>query len=189
MFLPLDGFPNTEAAGPLIRPNRSVYAVKDRRNKGLFSHISKNILRLDLNPLPGGQRSGFVTAVAQVATAAWVVSPAQELPHAQFGRKGKEERNTGSTCGPSHLRGQQKEGTATGHHLVLLSLPCEHTHPAAATATAKCSGHLLQMPEHCHVPGPYNWEQPVNHLLHGLSRTECFFHGPQVMGANHCSCL
>ena len=47
----------------------------------------------------------------------------------------------GSTCNPSHLKGWQKrkkEGTATKHHMLLLSLPWEHTHPAAATA--KCSG-------------------------------------------------
>ena len=41
----------------------------------------------------------------------------------------------GSTCGHSHLRGQQKkEGTATKHHTLLLSPPWEHTHPAAVMA-------------------------------------------------------
>lgn len=43
----------------------------------------------------------------------------------------------GSICDPSHLRGWQKrkkEGTATKHHMLLLSLPWEHSLPAAATA-------------------------------------------------------
>ena len=48
----------------------------------------------------------------------------------------------GSTSHPSHLRGFQKrkkkEGIATKRHTLLLSLPWEHTHPAATTA--KCSG-------------------------------------------------
>ena len=45
-----------------------------------------------------------------------------------------------STSDPSHLRHCQKrkkEGIATKHHMLLLLLPWEHTHPAAATA--KCS--------------------------------------------------
>ena len=29
---------------------------------------------------------------------------------------------------------RKKEGTATKHHMLLLSLPWDHTHPAAATA-------------------------------------------------------
>ena len=72
------------------------------------------------------------------------------------------------------------EGTATMHHPLLLSLPWEHTCPASATA--KCSGPHLHMPDHCHIPGPCNEEQPVQHLLHGLSKTVCFLHGLQVAG-------
>ena len=47
----------------------------------------------------------------------------------------------GSSCNCSHFRSWQKgkkEGTATKHHTLLLSLSWEHTYPAAATA--KCSG-------------------------------------------------
>ena len=40
-----------------------------------------------------------------------------------------------------------EEGKATKHHLLLLSLPWEHTCPANATATAKCSGHHLNRSE------------------------------------------
>ena len=43
----------------------------------------------------------------------------------------------GYTCNLNHLRGWQKRkkgGTATKHHMSLLSLPWEHTRPAAATA-------------------------------------------------------
>ena len=43
----------------------------------------------------------------------------------------------GSTCNPNHLSGWQKrnkEGNATKHHTLLLSLLWEHTCPAAATA-------------------------------------------------------
>jgi len=43
-------------------------------------------------------------------------------------------------CNPSHHSDWQKrknKGTATKHHMLLLSFPWEHTHPAAATA--KCS--------------------------------------------------
>ena len=47
----------------------------------------------------------------------------------------------GSTCNPSHLRGwQKKEGTATKHHMLLLSLAWEHVHTAAITT--KCTGQL-----------------------------------------------
>ena len=49
--------------------------------------------------------------------------------------------SVGSTSNPSHLRGWQKrkkEGIATKHHMLLFSLPWEHTHPAAAIS--KCSG-------------------------------------------------
>ena len=38
-----------------------------------------------------------------------------------------------------------EEGFVTKHHLLLLSLPWELTHPA--TVTAKCSGHHLNLPE------------------------------------------
>ena len=51
-----------------------------------------------------------------------------------------------------------EEDPATEHHLVLLSLPWECTWPAAATA--KCSRHILHLPEdNCHFPEPSNWEQ------------------------------
>ena len=43
---------------------------------------------------------------------------------------------------------KEKKGIATKHHMLLLSLPWEHTHPAAATA--KRSGgppeHLVTVP-------------------------------------------
>ena len=45
--------------------------------------------------------------------------------------------------------------------------PWEHTYPAAAIA--KHSGQHPHMPNHCHFPRPCNKEQPVQHLLHGLS--------------------
>ena len=48
----------------------------------------------------------------------------------------------------------KEEGTAIEHHLLLLSLPWEHTHPAAATA--KCSRHCLHTPYHCYFPGNCN---------------------------------
>ena len=38
------------------------------------------------------------------------------------------------TQSPQGLAEKKKEGTATMHHTLLLSLPWEHTHPAAATA-------------------------------------------------------
>ena len=41
------------------------------------------------------------------------------------------------------LEGTTEEGIATEHHLLLLSLPWELTHPA----TAKCSEHFLGLPE------------------------------------------
>ena len=48
-----------------------------------------------------------------------------------------------------------EEGIAIEHYLLLLSLPWELTHPAAATA--KCSGHLVNLPKaHYHFPGPCN---------------------------------
>ena len=43
----------------------------------------------------------------------------------------------------------------TKHYLLLLSLPCELTYPA--TATAECSEHSLNLPEaHYHFPGLCN---------------------------------
>ena len=46
-----------------------------------------------------------------------------------------------------------EEGIAIKHKLLLLSLPWELTHPAAA-ATAKCSGHLVDLPTaHYSFPG------------------------------------
>ena len=48
-----------------------------------------------------------------------------------------------------------EEGTAIKHKLLLLSLPWELTHPAVATA--KCSGHLEDLPRaYYHFPGPCN---------------------------------
>ena len=48
-----------------------------------------------------------------------------------------------------------EEGIVIKHYLLLLSLPWELTHPAAATA--KCSGHLVNLPKaHYHFPGPCN---------------------------------
>ena len=43
---------------------------------------------------------------------------------------------------PQGLGKKKKEGTATKHHMLLLSLPREHTHPAAATAkySGQCPG-------------------------------------------------
>ena len=45
------------------------------------------------------------------------------------------------------------------------------------------------MSYHCQFPGPCNLEQPVQHLLHGLSRTGFFLCGLQLVGANHHSYL
>ena len=46
-----------------------------------------------------------------------------------------------------------EEGAAIKHKLLLLSVPWELMHPAAATA--KCSGHLVDLPRaHYHFPGP-----------------------------------
>ena len=48
-----------------------------------------------------------------------------------------------------------EEGIAIKHKLLLLSLPWEHMHPAAATA--KCSGHLEDLSRaHYYFPGPCN---------------------------------
>ena len=48
-----------------------------------------------------------------------------------------------------------EEGTAIKHKLLLLSVPWELTHPAAATA--KCSGHLEDLPRtYYHFSGPCN---------------------------------
>ncbi len=48
-----------------------------------------------------------------------------------------------------------EEGIAIEHYLLLLSLPWELTHPAVATA--KCSGHLEDLPRaYYHFPGPCN---------------------------------
>ena len=48
-----------------------------------------------------------------------------------------------------------EEGIAIEHYLLLLSLPREHAHSAAATA--KGSGHPVNLPKaHYHFPGPYN---------------------------------
>ena len=56
---------------------------------------------------------------------------------------------------PVTLEVSTKEGTATEHHLLLLSLPWASTHPAAATA--RCSRDHLHLPEgHWYFPGPCN---------------------------------
>ena len=48
-----------------------------------------------------------------------------------------------------------EEGIAIEHYLLLFSLPWELTHPAAATA--KCSGHIVNLPKaHYHFPEPCN---------------------------------
>ena len=48
-----------------------------------------------------------------------------------------------------------EEGIAIKHKLLLLSLPWELMHPAVATA--KCSGHLEDLPRaYYHFPGPCN---------------------------------
>ena len=48
-----------------------------------------------------------------------------------------------------------EEGIAIKHKMLLLSLPWELMHPAAATA--KCSGYLVELPRaHYHFPGPCN---------------------------------
>ena len=50
-----------------------------------------------------------------------------------------------------------EEGIAIEHYLLLLSLPWELTHPTTATATAKCSGHIINLPKaHYHFPEPCN---------------------------------
>ena len=49
----------------------------------------------------------------------------------------------------------KKEGTPAKHHPLLLSLPWEHIQPTAATA--KCSGHCLNLFEaHYHFPETCN---------------------------------
>ena len=51
--------------------------------------------------------------------------------------------------------GHPEKGTVTENHLVLLSLPWELTHPAAAPA--KCPGHLVNLPNaYYYFPGPCN---------------------------------
>ena len=58
---------------------------------------------------------------------------------------------------PVTSEGTTVENIVTEHHLLLLSLLWEFTRPA--TATAKCSGHCLNLPEtHWHFPGPCNQE-------------------------------
>ena len=48
-----------------------------------------------------------------------------------------------------------EKGIAIEHYLLLLSLLWELTHTAAATA--RCSGHLINLPKaHYHFPGPCN---------------------------------
>ena len=60
------------------------------------------------------------------------------------------------TVAPVTSEATKEEGTTTEHHLLLLSQPWEHIRSAAATATAKCSGHQLHMPDHCPFPGACN---------------------------------
>ena len=79
---------------------------------------------------------------------------------------------------------KKKEGTATKYHMLLLSCSWEHT--ALQLPLPNALGGT-QMLDHCPFPRPYNKEQLVQHLLHGLSGTGCFLHGLQVAGANHCS--
>ena len=48
-----------------------------------------------------------------------------------------------------------EEDIVVKHYLLLLSIPWELTHPAAASA--KFSGHLVNLPKaHYHFPGPCN---------------------------------
>ena len=74
----------------------------------------------------------------------------------------------------------------TKHHTLLLSLPWERTHPAAATA--KCSGQC---------PDTWSLSLPKTQQL-GAAGTalpvwakwdRCFLCGLHVVGANCCSCL
>ena len=54
---------------------------------------------------------------------------------------------------PPAVPNTSEEGIATKHKMLLFSLPWELMHPAAATA--KCSGHLVDLPRaHYHFPGP-----------------------------------
>ena len=56
---------------------------------------------------------------------------------------------------PITSEGTTEEGIATKYHLLFLLLPWEHIYPAVATA--KCSGHLLNLCKaHYHIPGPCN---------------------------------
>ena len=48
-----------------------------------------------------------------------------------------------------------KKGTATKHHPLLLSLPWEHTHPAAATAKLSSSSQDLQQGTACTAPSEW----------------------------------
>ena len=72
----------------------------------------------------------------------------------------------------------KKDVTATKHHPLLLSFPWEHTHLAAATA--KCSA----VPTHLISVTSQDPATRSSHL-HGLNGVESFFHGLQVVGANH----
>ena len=64
-------------------------------------------------------------------------------------------REQAPLAAPVTSEGTTEGGVVTEHHLLLLSLPWELTHPA--TTTAKYSGHYLNLPEaRYHFPGPYN---------------------------------
>ena len=56
---------------------------------------------------------------------------------------------------PTEVPITSEEGNAIEHWLLLLALPWKLSHPTAATA--KCSGHLEDLPRaYYHFPGPYN---------------------------------
>ena len=86
---------------------------------------------------------------------------------------------------PIISEGTTEEGTATEHHLLLLSLPWELTHPI--NATAKCSRQNLNLPEaHYHFPGPAT-RSSLNHLPAG----PCYCQEPsnQALTTTSAHCL
>ena len=90
-----------------------------------------------------------------------------------------------------HLRSQSPQGLAKKKKKKALqpSITRCCSHPPGNTPALQLplpnALDSAQMLDHCPLPGPYNQEQLVQHLLPGLSRT--FLHGQQVVGENHCS--
>ena len=87
---------------------------------------------------------------------------------------------------PTNSEGTTEEDVVTEHHLLLLSFHWEHTTLLLPWPNSLGSAHMLNL---CHFPGSCNQEQPMQHLLCGLSETWCFLHGLQVVGAKHHSYL